>query len=77
MQAVLTRSLEIYQRGHFGSTPKKVTVHKNTPFKEEEILGALDSFRDGTEVELVQIVKGTSWKAVRFDTKRPPAISVS
>ena len=72
MQAVLTRSLEIYQRGHFGSTPKKVTVHKNTPFKEEEILGALDSFRDGTEVELVQIVKGTSWKAVRFDTKWPP-----
>lgn len=67
IQSVLTRSLEIYQRSHLGAIPKKVTVHKNTPFKDEEILGALDSFRDGTEVELVQIVKGTDWKGVRFE----------
>lgn len=66
IQSVLTRSLEIYQRGHLGALPKKVTVHKNTPFKDEEILGALDSFRDGTEVELVQVVKGTDWKGVRY-----------
>ena len=72
MQSVLSRSLEIYQRGHFGRVPRKITVHKNTPFKEEEILGALDSFRDGTEVELVQIVKNTSWKAIRFNDQRPP-----
>ena len=72
MQSVLSRSLEIYQRGHFGQPPRKITIHKNTPFKEEEILGALDSFRDGTEVELVQIVKNTPWKAIRFDGKRPP-----
>jgi len=72
MQSVLSRSLEIYQRGHFGRAPKKITIHKNTPFKEEEILGALDSFRDGTEVELVQIVKGVNWKGVRFNLKTPP-----
>ncbi|MFW2374721.1 MAG: argonaute/piwi family protein [Gammaproteobacteria bacterium] len=72
MQSVLSRSLEIYQRGHFGRVPKKITVHKNTPFKEEEILGALDSFRDGTEVELVQIIKGVNWKGIRFDMKTPP-----
>ena len=40
-------------------------------FKEEEILGALDSFRDGTEVELVQIVKESDWKGVRFRPKYP------
>lgn len=72
MQSVLSRSLEIYQGGHFGRSPKKVTIHKNTPFKEEEVLGALDSFKDGTEVELVQIVKGTDWKAVRFNRSSPP-----
>ncbi len=71
MQSVLSRSLEIYQRGHFGRVPQKITVHKNTPFKEEEILGALDSFRDGTDVELVQIVRRVNWKAVRFNTKSP------
>jgi len=73
MQSVLSRSLEIYQRGHFGRVPNKITIHKNTEFKEEEILGALDSFRDGTEVELVQIVKGTNWKGVLFDMKKPPS----
>jgi len=73
MQSVLSRSLEIYQRGHFGQVPGKITVHKNTMFRDEEILGALDSFRDGTEVELVQIVRGVSWKGVRFNTSRPPA----
>lgn len=69
IQSVLSRSLEIYQSGHFGRLPTKVTIHKNTEFKEEEILGALDSFKDGTDVELVQIVKDVNWKAVRFETK--------
>lgn len=72
MQSVLSRSLNIYQGGHLGRAPKKVTIHKNTPFREEEILGALDSFSDGTEVELVQIVRDVEWKAVRFDMKKPP-----
>ena len=67
MQSVLSRSLEIYQRGHFGRVPQKITVHKNTAFKEEEILGAMDSFREGTDVELVQIVKDVDWKGIRFD----------
>ena len=73
MQSVLSRSLKIYQSGNCGRTPKKITIHKNTEFKEEEILGALDSFRSGTEVELVQIVKGVDWKGVRFNTKSPPS----
>lgn len=72
MQSVLSRSLEVYQNGHFGRLPKKITIHKNTPFKDEEILGALDSFRDGTEVELVQIVKDVNWKGILFDSKTPP-----
>ncbi|NUR33851.1 MAG: nuclease PIN, partial [Gemmatimonadaceae bacterium] len=72
MQSVLSRSLEIYQTGHFGRVPMKVTIHKNTPFTEEETLGALDSFRDTTEVELVQIVRDTEWRGVQFDMKTPP-----
>lgn len=71
MQSVLSRSLEIYQSGHAGRSPTKVTVHKNTEFKEEEILGAIDSFRKGTEVELVQIVKDVSWRGIRYDVKKP------
>ena len=72
MQSVISRSLEIYQSGHAGAVPQKVTVHKNTRFTEEETLGALDAFGDGTEVELVQLVQATNWQATRYDTARPP-----
>ena len=72
MQSVLSRSLQIYQSGHFGRAPRKITVHKNTQFTKDEILGALDSFRDGTEVELVQVIKNIAWKGVRFDVQRRP-----
>ncbi|MGJ5138239.1 argonaute/piwi family protein [Bradyrhizobium oligotrophicum] len=72
MQSVLSRSLEIYQTGHLGRIPHKVTIHKNTEFKEDEILGAIDSFRAGTEVELVQLVKEVPWRGIRFDTNDKP-----
>jgi hypothetical protein len=72
IQSVLSRSLEIYQRSHLGSPPRKVTIHKNTEFKEEEILGALDSFREGTEVELVQIVQAVDWRGIRFQPSAQP-----
>ena len=72
MQSILSRSLEIYQSGHAGRVPQKITIHKNTRFTDEETLGALDSFRESTEVELVQIVQGTDWQGIRFDENAPP-----
>lgn len=69
MLAVMSRSLEIYHEGHVGRAPKKITVHKNTPFKDQEVLGVLDAFSDRTEIELVQIVKSSSWMAYRYDSK--------
>ena len=74
MLSVMSRSLEIYQRGHAGRAPKKVTIHKNTPFREEEALGAIDAFNSETDVELVQIVKSTNWSGIRFnDAKAEPS----
>lgn len=72
MQAVLSRSLEIYQSAHFGKSPARITVHKNTEFKEGEILGAIDTFRDGTDVELVQIVRNVSWQGIRYNMQDQP-----
>lgn len=66
MLSVMSRSLEIYQAGHTGRAPKKVTVHKNTAFTEEEILGALDAFSNQTDVELVQVIKSTNWIAFAY-----------
>lgn len=70
MQSVLAKSLHVYQSGHVGRTPKKITIHKNTEFKEEEIEAALDSFNEGTEVELVQVVQSTDWTGLRYTPGR-------
>lgn len=72
MQSVLAKSLHVYQSGHVGRTPNKITIHKNTEFKEEEIEAALDSFNEGTEVELVQVVQSTDWTGLRYTAGKRP-----
>jgi hypothetical protein len=76
MQGVMSRSLEVYQRAHFGRSPTKVTIHKNTAFREDEILGAIDAFNERTEVELVQIVRNTNWSAIKYNAKEPQSYPV-
>ncbi|MCK4841506.1 MAG: hypothetical protein KAT04_06440 [Methylococcales bacterium] len=77
MQSVLTRSLQIYQRNNFGKTPKKIIIHKNTHFTQDEILGALDSFNDGTEIELVQIVERTPFVGIKYKNKQADIFPVT
>lgn len=67
MQAVLSRSLLLYQNGHNGKIPRKIFIHKTTHFKEAEIQGALDAFGDKTEVELIQIIRKTNWYGIKID----------
>lgn len=67
MQSVLSRSLLLYQNGHYGHVPRKIFVHKSTRFTEEEIQGAIDAFGTKTEVELIQIVRGTNWYGLKVD----------
>ena len=70
MQSVLSRSLLIYQNSHNGRSPKKIYVHKNTHFTEDEILGAHDAFGSRAEVELIQIIRRSSWYGVKIDAPR-------
>lgn len=67
MQSVLSRSLLLYQNGHSGRIPKKIFVHKVSHFTEDEIQGALDSFGSKTEVELIQIIRKTSWYGIKWN----------
>lgn len=77
MQSVLTKSLQLYQRNHFRKAPKKITIHKNTHFTDEEILGALDSFNDRTEIELVQIIEKTPFIGIKYKDKQPDSFPVN
>jgi hypothetical protein len=67
MQAVLSKSLLLYQNGHTGRIPRKIFVHKSSHFTEDEVQGALDAFSGKTEVELIQIVRKSNWYGLKVD----------
>ncbi|MCG3165547.1 MAG: hypothetical protein POELPBGB_01315 [Bacteroidia bacterium] len=67
MQTVLSRSLLIYQNEHNGRIPKKIFIHKTSHFTQDEIQGAFDAFGEKTEIELVQIIRKTSWFGLKID----------
>lgn len=71
IQSVLSRSLLIYQNEHGGKIPKKIFIHKTSHFTEEEIQGAFDAFGEKTEIELVQIIRKSSWFGLKIDGPKP------
>jgi hypothetical protein len=72
MQSVMSKSLLLYQGSHNGRTPKKIYVHKNTHFTDDEILGIHDAFGRQTEIELIQIIRHTQWYGLKIDAPPKP-----
>jgi hypothetical protein len=70
MQAVLSKSLLLYQNGHTGRIPRKVFIHKSSHFTEDEMQGALDAFGGRTEVELIQVIRRSNWYGLKVDAPR-------
>ena len=71
MIALMSKSLEIYQNSHLGKKPKKITVHKNIPFSEEEIRGCEFAFGDDIDLELLQICE-TNWRGIKISKHKIP-----
>ncbi len=53
-----------------GKLPKRIFFHKNTHFTEQEIAGCQDAFGNQIQVELIQIIRSSVWRAVRIDDNR-------
>jgi hypothetical protein len=70
MFRVMTRSLDLYRRRHSGRTPRRMTVHKTTEFKPEEIEGCMEALHLCEAVDLVQVVEDVGWRGVRIDRDR-------
>lgn len=69
MGSLMSRSLNIYQNRHPGAKlPKKIYIHKNTEFKEEEINACVDAFKN-IKIELVQIIRKNLWRGIRVNGK--------
>ncbi len=70
MFRVMTRSLDLYRRRHSGRTPRRITVHKTTEFKSEEIDGCMEALHLCEAVDLIQVVEDVGWRGVRIDRGR-------
>jgi len=70
MRRVMARSLSLYQRRHGGRVPRRVIVHKTTPFKHEEVEGCFDAWSSAEEIELLQIQQDTLWRGLLIEQPR-------
>ena len=64
MMKVMARSLSIYQRKHSGDSPRRIVVHKNTEFRQEEVDGVFDAFSGAEDIELVHVQQSCGWRGV-------------
>jgi hypothetical protein len=69
MRIVMARSLTLYQDRRAGHTPKRLVVHKQTPFTEDETAGCIDAWGASTDVTCVSITR-PPWRAVSLDAPR-------
>ena len=67
MFRVMGRSLRPYRRRHSGRSPRRVTVHKTTEFKKDEIDGCMEALHLCEAVDLVQVRGGHRLAGVRID----------
>lgn len=67
MFKVMTRSMDWYRRRRSGRAPRRVFVHKKSEFKEEEIDGCMEALHLCEQVDLVQIVESSGWRAAKID----------
>jgi hypothetical protein len=64
MRLVLARSLAVYQRRHAGRSPARLVIHRQSPFRLNEIDGALDAWGGAiTDLTAVSITR-PRWNGV-------------
>lgn len=75
MRRVMARSLTLYQKRHGGKPPRRLVVHKTTEFKPDEVEGCFDALGSVSDVELIQVQDGVSWRgvALRHGGEKQPA----
>jgi hypothetical protein len=73
MRAVMARSLAVFQERNTGGLPRRVVIHKTQAFKDEEIDGCFDAWGRTDDIECVQVVASSDWRAVRLLAPKSPS----
>ncbi|CCH88518.1 Conserved hypothetical protein; putative Ribonuclease domain [Modestobacter italicus] len=64
MRAVMSRSVRLYQQRHAGRTPRRISVHKTTRWRSEEVDGVFDAWSATPDIECVTVQARTAWRGV-------------
>jgi hypothetical protein len=72
MRAVMTRSLLLYQSRNGGDRPRRLVIHKRTPFKDEELAGIEDALEGVQEIECIEVTSEVAWRGVWLQAPRRP-----
>ncbi len=67
MFKVMARSMDLYMRRHAGKVPRRVTVHKTTEFKRDEIDGCMEALHLCEAVDLIQIVEDVGRRGALYE----------
>jgi hypothetical protein len=74
MRRIMARSLSLYQRRHGGQSPQKISVHKTTEFKKDEVEGCFDAFDSISAVDLYQIKQEVPWHGILYENASSAAL---
>jgi hypothetical protein len=67
MRAVMARSARLYQHRHGGRMPRRVSVHKTTRWRDDEVRGVIDAWSAVEDVECLTVQERPPWRAVVLD----------
>lgn len=73
MRSVMARTLRVYQSRNGGRIPRRVVLHKRTPFREEELKGAREALASVDELDCIELTSATSWRGVWLQAPKPGA----
>lgn len=73
MRSVLAQTMGVYRQRNGGNVPRRVVLHKRTPFTDDEVNGARDALASVQEVECVELTSATSWRGVWLQAPKPGA----
>jgi len=66
MLAVMARSARLYQHRHSGRMPQRLSVHKTSPWRPEEVGGVLDAWSAAKSIECIEVQR-SQWRAVALE----------
>jgi hypothetical protein len=72
MRTVMSRSARLYQHRHAGRMPKRLSLHKTTRWRRDEIDGVLDAWSATQDIECVTVQAQTPWRGVVLDAAADP-----